>query len=442
MATTSFWPIHGHLKDLIEYAENPEKTVCPDASIEVDRGFFDVVEYVQDDAKTDHRQFVTGINCTPETAVEQMNMTKLRYGKNGGTVAFHAYQSFKGQEASPELAHRIGVETARRMWGDRFEVIVATHLNTQSVHNHFVVNSVSFVDGKRLNDNKALKRQLRAVSDELCEANGLSVIENHSPTRTPRKVWFDEREGLDTRYNIMRQDIDDAISRSATIQFFFGELRKMGYVVNYDSNRKYSTIQMPGVGHPTRFKTLGENYSEAAIKQRIMSTWNLQRPYRQPERIKPFNFGIRSLRGLFLHYCYLLKVIQKNDRHPYYSASLREDLKRLDSYSAQVRLLCKNEIDTTEQLERFIENTSNAISELVRERSRVYSKIAHRKDESLLPDLLKRRDHLTESIVALRKDLKTAKTALERSEAIAEKLRTAEPPETAKTKHQTRYGSR
>ena len=147
MATTSFWPIHGRLKDLIEYAENPEKTVCPDASIEVEQGFFDVLEYVQNDKKTDHRQYVTGINCTPETAVEQMTMTKLRYGKTGGTVAFHAYQSFKGHEASPELAHRIGVETARRMWGDRFEVIIATHLNTNSVHNHFVVNSVSFVDG-------------------------------------------------------------------------------------------------------------------------------------------------------------------------------------------------------------------------------------------------------------------------------------------------------
>jgi len=440
MAATSFWPIHGRLRDLIEYAENPEKTVCPDASIEVEQGFFDVLEYVQDDTKTDYRQFVTGINCTPETAVEQMTMTKLRYGKTGGTVAFHAYQSFKGHEASPELAHRIGVETARRMWGDQFEVIVATHLNTNSVHNHFVVNSVSFVDGKRLNDNKALKRNLRAVSDELCGENGLSVIERHSPTRTPRKVWFEEREGLDTRYNIMRHDIDDAISRSMTMQFFFGELRKMGYIVNYDNNRKYATIQMPGVGHPTRFKTLGENYSEEAIKQRIMEAWHAQYPYRPPERIKPFNFGIRSLRGLFLHYCYLLNVIERNNRHPYYSASLREDLKRLDAYSAQVRLLCKNEIDTSEQLEQFIKDTQAAITEQVKERSRVYSKIAHCKDESLLPDLLKYRDSLTESITLLRKELKNAKAVMERSEAIAEKLRTAETLETTKQKEHNRYG--
>lgn len=69
MAATSFWPIHGRLKDLIEYAENPEKTVCPDASFEVEQGFFDVLEYVQDDEKTDHRQFVTGINCTSQICI-------------------------------------------------------------------------------------------------------------------------------------------------------------------------------------------------------------------------------------------------------------------------------------------------------------------------------------------------------------------------------------
>lgn len=133
-------------------------------------------------------------------------------------------------------------------------------------------------------------------------------------------------------------------------------------------------------------------------------------------------------------------MIEKNNCHPYYSASLREDLKRLDAYSAQVRLLCKNEIDTSEQLERFIEDTQAVITEQVKERSRVYSKIAHCKDESLLPDLLKYRDSLTESITGLRKDLKNAKAVMERSEAIAEKLRTAEVPETTKHKEHNRYG--
>ena len=288
MASTGFWPVKGRLKDVIEYARNPEKTVLTD-DLKQSLG------YIADADKTEQMMFVSAINCPKQRAYERMMETKRRFGKMGGNVAYHGFQSFVSGELTPEEAHEIGMETARQMWGDRFEVIVATHLNTNSVHNHFVVNSVSFVDGKRLNDNKALKRNLRAVSDELCGENGLSVIERHSPTRTPRKVWFEEREGLDPRYNIMRHDIDDAISRSMTMQFFFGELRKMGYIVNYDNNRKYATIQMPGVGPPTRFKTLGENYSEEAIKQRIMEAWHAQYPYRPPERIKPRFLAISSM---------------------------------------------------------------------------------------------------------------------------------------------------
>ena len=78
------------------------------------------------------------------------------------------------------------------------------------------------------------------------------------------------------------------------MQFFFGELREMGYIVSYDNNRKYATIQTPGIDHPARFKTLGESYSEDAIKQRIMEAWHAQYPYRSPERIKPSTSALRA----------------------------------------------------------------------------------------------------------------------------------------------------
>lgn len=147
MAVTSIWPVHGTLKAVVDYTENPEKTKSPERTEGSEQGFFDVLAYVSNAEKTAQRQFVRGINCMPEAATEQMAMTKQRFGKTGGTVAFHGYQSFRFDEATPELAHQIGIETARKLWGDRFEVVVSTHLNTDSVHNHFVVNSVSFVDG-------------------------------------------------------------------------------------------------------------------------------------------------------------------------------------------------------------------------------------------------------------------------------------------------------
>ena len=111
--------------------------------------------YASDEYKTEKRLYVSGVNVTPDTAKDKMQQTKLRYGKTDGIIAFPAIQSFKPGEVTPELAHKIGVEFAKEMWGDRFEVLIATHLNKEHLHNHFVINSVSFVDGKKYYDNTA-----------------------------------------------------------------------------------------------------------------------------------------------------------------------------------------------------------------------------------------------------------------------------------------------
>ena len=236
------------------------------------------MSYATDGEKTEKRYFVSGVNCIPSAAQEQMLMTKQRYGKMGGVVAFHAYQSFRYDEASPETAHEIGVKTAEKLWGDRFEVVVSTHLNTDSVHNHFVINSVLFADGKRLNDNLKSHQEFRDISDSFCCEYNLSVIENPSPTHTPRNIYMAEKRGESTRYNIMRWDIDEAISRSFTLQFFYRAMREKGYIMNFNPNRKYATIQMPNTAHPTRLKTLGENYTEQAINARILANRHPSRP--------------------------------------------------------------------------------------------------------------------------------------------------------------------
>lgn len=124
MAVTSIWAVHGSVKDLIDYAENPDKT--------------------------EKRYFVSGVNCLPELAYERMTATKKRYGKCDGIVAYHAYHSFKPGEVTPEQCHKLGVELAKRLWGDRFEVVVASHSDHDHLHNHFVINSVSFKDGLKI----------------------------------------------------------------------------------------------------------------------------------------------------------------------------------------------------------------------------------------------------------------------------------------------------
>ena len=146
MATTGFWPVKDRLKKVIDYAENPDKTIDKKY---VDRDLYAALQYVSNDKKTDERMYVSGINCNVRRAYERMTATKKRFGKTGGNVAYHGYQSFQTSEVTPKKAHKIGLETARRMWGENYEIVVTTHLNTDNLHNHFVVNSVSFKTGRK-----------------------------------------------------------------------------------------------------------------------------------------------------------------------------------------------------------------------------------------------------------------------------------------------------
>ena len=138
MATTKIWKVENNLRRIIDYARNTQKTLNPDWDNPEQAALHDVLNYAADCSKTEQRFYVTGVNCFPETALREMQLTKERYGKSGSIQAFHAYQSFAANEVDAQTAHRVGVELANRLWGGRFEVIVATHLNTGHFHNHFV----------------------------------------------------------------------------------------------------------------------------------------------------------------------------------------------------------------------------------------------------------------------------------------------------------------
>ena len=146
MATTSLWRIRGRLGSVIDYIENPEKVREQKPDVEgIETSIGGVLDYVTRDGATDHSRLVTAINCSLQNAVEDMKQTKAKFGKTGGIVAYHGYQSFKEGEVDAKLAHMIGCSLAEELWGDRYEVIVATHIDKAShIHNHFLINTVSF----------------------------------------------------------------------------------------------------------------------------------------------------------------------------------------------------------------------------------------------------------------------------------------------------------
>ena len=160
MAVTSIWPITGNPDGVIEYAINPEKTseVSREETAAL-HAIDNVVEYTADDLKTEKRVYVSGVNCQIPHAKEQFMETKRRFGKMDGRTCYHGYQSFRAGEVDADTAHRIGVELAKELWGDRFEVVVATHLNTDHYHNHFVSAPI----GGRVNPPASGRREVSCL---------------------------------------------------------------------------------------------------------------------------------------------------------------------------------------------------------------------------------------------------------------------------------------
>lgn len=194
MAVTSIWPIKGRVDKVINYARNPEKTHDKEKLSELHE-IEGVVEYAADEMKTEKRAYVTCLHLhSEETAAQEFMETKRLMHNEGGRSCYHGYQSFKADEVDADTAHSIGVALARELWGDRFQVVIATHCNTGHYHNHFVINSVSDVDGKKFYNSPADYRRMREVSDRLCREAKISVIEYPANRRTNYGEWLAEKE--------------------------------------------------------------------------------------------------------------------------------------------------------------------------------------------------------------------------------------------------------
>ena len=245
---------------ILDYTTNPEKTANPEYSAEDYQALKDVLAYAKDEEKTEHEFFCDGINCNVAMARDQFITVKEQFGKTDGIQAYHGYLSFKENEVTPEQAQQIGMEFARKMWGKRFQVVVTTHLNTKHLHCHFVINSVSFADGKRLKDKEKSWYYFRHIADEICLEHKLSIVEKPALHRSPAYLTMKDEAGMPTRYNNAKKAIDEAIAMSRNLRQFQYELSVMGYHSNFSPNRKYATVTPKGSEKPIRTYRLGEEY--------------------------------------------------------------------------------------------------------------------------------------------------------------------------------------
>jgi len=426
MATTAIWKVKGNLGQVVNYAANPDKTTfAPDEM----QNLRDVMDYATQDYKTEEQRYVSGVNCAPEIARDQMMMVKRQFGKEGGIIAFHGYQSFAPGEVTPEQAHEIGVELAQRLWGDRFQVVVATHLDREHIHNHFVLNSVSFVDGKKYNDCKSTYALMRQTSDQLCREHGLTVIEEPEQGRTMSyDTWEAQQKGKPTWYGQIRRDVDACIAHAFLFEHFLSNLKKQGYAVKLG---KYIAVRPPGKVRFVRLKTLGDDYTEEAIRERIRAH---EPPPRRPAprpalkqnyRIQRKLRKLTGFRALYFHYLYLLGKLKKPTASPRRRRYMTDEIIKFDRYVEQAKLLMKYRIDTWEQLSMLEEAVQSELDALCNQRKGLYT--ARRKnptDTDLSPAILS----INQSIKTLRRELKLCGRIEADGPAIRQKLRESSLP--------------
>lgn len=387
MATTKIWKVQKRLDHVIDYATNKEKTRKNSNRYGIDKfdSISQVMTYATNPNKTEKQFYTIGINCEVKDSVKQMRLVKMIYGKENGILAFHAYQSFNEGEVTPEIAHEIGVKLANEMWGDRFQVVVSTHLNTQHLHNHFVINSVSFKDGKKYYSNLTNTVLLRKTSDEICEEYGLNVLKEKTCKSGINFENFYKKSMRDSDYyKFAKEDIDYAIKHSYTLKQFQQMLVSMGY--NYYYRADKLSVRRELYKRNIRVeRAFGEEYSLENIKRRI-----LENDYIRQERIIPYKvMGYRlfitrdKLRkkykpkgfvALYYYYKYLLKLYTRNNIQYKLTPEMRAEVKKMDEYSERIRFLCKYKIETMSDFDNIKEQKKEELQKILNIRNRLYYK--------------------------------------------------------------------
>ena len=461
MAVTRIWPIKNNIHQVVSYAANKSKTDLSKYSDLVSS-----LHYAADKDKTnlesEQRLLVDGINCDPDIAAKQMIDTKEMYGKTGGIVAYHAYISFKPSEVSPEEAQQVAMEVANKMWGADYEMVVATHLNANCVHCHIVINSVSMTDGRKMNEDRAMYRLFRKTSDEICLEHGLSVIENPKGKRIPYNVYKAKQNGIKTKYDYMREDIDYAIPRSRSIKQFFRIMSQKGYWFD-DGKIGYRTDK-----HGVKLSNLGDEYSYENLWDRI----NHQSLYEVDENFYNYTCANNYLRNQTFIYCYkgyefkesaehyrhpetfsktvsdFTKMIvggavlgapvislffiallfvgaiaEKNNCNPHpFSPKMKYSAPRIEFMHKQIELAINEKLYDFAEVDKFISRTEIRMEELKTQRNKIYNQIRRCKDPTAKEDLIDRRDFLTSEIGALREKINIAKRIIKDRPGLEESL--------------------
>ena len=437
MAVTGFWPVFKNLKATLDYADNPDKTTAPEY---LDEDLCAALRYAENDDKTDRKMFVGGINCSAQNAYAEMIAVQRRFGLRGKVVGYHGIQSFREGEVTPEQAFAIGKETARRMWGDRYQVLVTVHLNTDNVHCHFVVNPVSFKDGAKFKNKIGDHKELRKISDEICREHELSVLENSDfYSKGKKKEYWVHKAGKKTHRDYLREDVEYCLSFATSPREFESQLFALGYTldpVRFSVKAKHweRAVRLDNIG-------FSKDHVNAQLRQNAENRYRLfTLEYRPPYKPKkfPLEDELRKL-GFSIEHSYdtttvlvdtvfylvitAIQIVAELADVMLLSPDLRAAEKDLKELVADYHFLQEHGIHTTADLQANIEQSKAELSTLERERSGISNRIRRPKSPEEQAKNKERRKAVSGQMKPVRERLRRAERILEKFPHLYELLK-------------------
>ena len=339
------------------------------------------LDYVMNPEKTQDGRLVGAINCQVDSAFEQMKATKRKFGKVDKRQGYHIILSFKEDEVNPDTAFEITRRFVEEYLGKSYEAVYVVHDNTAHVHSHIVFNSVSFVDGKKYRYEKGdWAKYIQPITNKLCQEYGLSIIDVDDGSKEKEhesyKDWSEYREGSFVWADMIKRDLDSCILQAGNYEQFLELLSDKGYEVKQG---KYLAVKPQGMTRFRRCKTLGDMYSDEAIRERIekedISFYREQQKEVQPVlcKCKVRRYRRAKMSGLQKRYYAKLYRIGKLKKKPYSQVwKYKDDIRKMHKLQEQYLFLVRHKIESAEELVSVLDNLTDKKKEASKEKSKTY----------------------------------------------------------------------
>jgi hypothetical protein len=380
-----------------------------------------VINYGKNGEKTEHGILVSGINCNVATSYEEMALTKKFFHKEGKTLGYHIIQSFKGYEVPPEKANQIGKELAEELWGDKYQVVICTHINKQNVHNHIIINSVSFVDGNKYHNSNVEIAFLKETNDEICMKYGLSILNTYKANKEKeiaqkRIANYNRSSG---KMELIKSDIDEAISKSGKYQDFINILNSQGYYIKKGG----SSISTPYYNRNIRLaRAFGDEYSVENIKARIYHyTTEIKQEKKYKVRIYD---GVKidsellkksHFYRLYVHYLYLFGKLPAKVHYEERSAEYYKAIDKMEKTSDEIRFIGKYEIQNINDVTKIKNELTENMNNLKENKKQLLKK--YTKAEDIDKEKIKTKiENITFGISKISKEIQTCRKIINNTE--------------------------